>query len=183
MSNVDSDVKDNCIGEMRFLKAFSYFMLTRAYGEIPLFSTQESFTVISVPAGIDADAIVAYTFTRSAAAAPFDACPSTNFESVLLNSRSMAPCSSPSPARRRIISAYTSLMAARGLFSDSKAATYAENIIEGQYGNYSLLPYDNLWKRGFYNKTEHMFMLCSVSGDEKYGTHIHRYFSGQQDGR
>lgn len=36
MQNVDADYKNNAIGEMKFQKAFAYFLLVRAYGEIPL---------------------------------------------------------------------------------------------------------------------------------------------------
>lgn len=37
MENVTLDYKQNVLGEMYFLKAHSYFMLVRLYGEIPLF--------------------------------------------------------------------------------------------------------------------------------------------------
>ena len=47
---------------MRFLKAFSYFMLTRAYGEIPLFSTQESVAVMN-----DGEPVPAASYPHTAA--------------------------------------------------------------------------------------------------------------------
>lgn len=229
MSNVDSDVKDNCIGEMRFLKAFSYFMLTRAYGEIPLFSTQESVAVMNdgeslnkpraaikdvyaeiirllagegeehgaidllfsntdskfveghASKGAAAALLVKVYATMASASMP------AGTEITVKTGEAYHYDASGVKAPTSIVNRTFAKTAVAGYDFDwqecyTKAATYAENIIEGQYGNYSLLPYDNLWKRGFYNKTEHMFMLCSVSGDEKYGTHIHRYFSGQQDG-
>lgn len=39
MSSVDTDYKNNAIGEMEFQKAFCYFMLVRAYGAVPYFDT------------------------------------------------------------------------------------------------------------------------------------------------
>lgn len=37
ITGADEKVKRNALGELYFQKAFSYFLLTRAYGEIPLF--------------------------------------------------------------------------------------------------------------------------------------------------
>lgn len=36
MENVEESYKNNALGEMKFQKAFAYFLLVRAYGEIPL---------------------------------------------------------------------------------------------------------------------------------------------------
>lgn len=52
--------------------------------------------------------------------------------------------------------------------------------MDGKYGSYDLLPYDELWKRSNYNKTEHMFMLQTLNNDEEYGNTIHRWFSGTE---
>ena len=54
-------------------------------------------------------------------------------------------------------------------------------VMDGKYGSYDLLPYDELWKRSNYNKTEHMFMLQTLNNDEEYGNTIHRWFSGTEN--
>lgn len=38
MSNVTEEHKNNCLGECYFLKAWAYFYLVRAYGDIPIYS-------------------------------------------------------------------------------------------------------------------------------------------------
>ena len=43
MQNVDKDYKNNCLGELRFQRAFAYFLLVRAYGAIPLQPETEVF--------------------------------------------------------------------------------------------------------------------------------------------
>lgn len=63
----------------------------------------------------------------------------------------------------------------------TKAAQYAKDVMDGKYGSYDLLPYDELWKRSNYNKTEHMFMLQTLNNDEEYGNTIHRWFSGTEN--
>lgn len=37
MKNISSEHKNNALGELHFLKGFAYFMLVKAYGDIPLF--------------------------------------------------------------------------------------------------------------------------------------------------
>ena len=38
ITGADEKVKANAIGELKFNKAFAYFMLTKAYGDIPMFN-------------------------------------------------------------------------------------------------------------------------------------------------
>ena len=42
MQNISDDVKNNAIGEVKFQKAFAYFLLVRAYGAIPIQSESET---------------------------------------------------------------------------------------------------------------------------------------------
>lgn len=44
-SEADEAVRNNALGELMFNKAFAYFMLTKAYGEIPLFDVALSAKV------------------------------------------------------------------------------------------------------------------------------------------
>ena len=43
MTNITDKQRDNAIGELRFQKAFAYFLLVRAYGDIPIQPETESF--------------------------------------------------------------------------------------------------------------------------------------------
>ena len=43
MKNISDDVKNNAIGELKFHKAMAYFLLVRAYGEVPIQPETEEF--------------------------------------------------------------------------------------------------------------------------------------------
>lgn len=43
MENISDEAKDNAIGELMFHRAFAYFLLVRAYGEVPLQPETEDF--------------------------------------------------------------------------------------------------------------------------------------------
>ena len=43
MKNISSAYKNNALGELRFQKAFAYFLLVRAYGEVPIQPETETF--------------------------------------------------------------------------------------------------------------------------------------------
>ena len=60
----------------------------------------------------------------------------------------------------------------------AKAALWAEKVIDGDYGFYALSDYDVLWKRTNRDASEFMWMVRSISGEEKYSSHIHTYYSG-----
>ena len=44
MKNVETSYKNNALGEMKFQKAFAYFLLVRAYGDIPLLNANVDMT-------------------------------------------------------------------------------------------------------------------------------------------
>ena len=44
MNNVEASYKNNALGEMKFQKAFAYFMMVRAYGDIPLLNADTDMT-------------------------------------------------------------------------------------------------------------------------------------------
>lgn len=229
MQNIEGDFKNNCIGEMRFLKAFSYFMLTRAFGEIPLCSLEESVNVmnagitlnrkrspikdvyaeiIRLLAGDGTDKGAIDLMYANTDAGWSEGHASKGAAAALLAKVYATMASGSIPAGEQIVvrtgEAYhynqDGVKAATGVVNRTftknaiagydfdwrecytKAIEYAQGIVNKEYGEYGLLPYDQLWKKAFANRTEHMFMLCSMSGDEKYGTVIHRYFSGQLDG-
>ena len=43
MENITDEYKANCIGELRFQRAFAYFLLVRAYGPVPIQPETENF--------------------------------------------------------------------------------------------------------------------------------------------
>ena len=228
MHDADESVKNNAIGEMRFMRAFSYFMLTRAYGEIPLISLEQSVGVmndgheLNQPRAAISDVYVeiirllegddnnegAIDLMYANTDSEFVEGHASKGAAAALLAKVYATMASASmPAGTEItirtgeayhyandIKVATSLVnktfqkqAVAGYDFDwqecyTKAADFAEKIIKQEYGTYGLLPYENLWKKSFANKTEHMFMLAGVSGNEIYGTSIHLYFSGQRDG-
>ena len=228
MKNPDENIKNNAIGEMRFIRAFSYFMLTRAYGEIPIISLEQSVGVMNDGVELNQPrSAIKDVYTEIIKLLEGNETEKGAIELMFDNNNSefveghaskgaaaallakvyatMASASMPVGTEINIrtgqayqysngIKVATTLVnkklnkkAVTGyVFSwqdcYTKAAYYAEKIIKQEYGSYDLLPYDDLWKKSFNNKIEHMFMLADVSGDEKYGTTIHLYFSGQQDG-
>ena len=228
MSKADEAVKNNGIGEMRFLKAFSYFMLTRAYGEIPLFSMEESVGVMEAGAernqprssisevyaeiirllapaedgqgaidllytNDDADFVEGRASKGAAAAllakvyATMGAASLPAGTEISVRTGQAYQYNSGKKVATTLVKKDFKKTAVAGYDFDweecyTQAAFYAEKLMNGDYGTYGLLPYANLWKRSSANKTEHIFMLGGVSGDEMYGTSIHRWFSGQQDG-
>jgi len=64
----------------------------------------------------------------------------------------------------------------------AKAAEWAKKVIDGEYGQYELCSYDDLWKRANRNASEFMFAIQSLNGDDKYRTQIHTAYSGYTSG-
>lgn len=77
--------------------------------------------------------------------------------------------------QKKAISGYESLNA---LALWQKAAEWAGKVIDGTYGIYELLPYENLWKKNFATASEFMFSVGSVSGDATYKMGIHSQYEG-----
>ena len=59
-----------------------------------------------------------------------------------------------------------------------KASDWAKRVIDGEYGSYDLLAYDQLWKKASCNAPEFMFSLCTVSGDATYKVSVHSQYEG-----
>lgn len=228
MKAVDPDFKNNCIGEMMFLKAFSYFMLTRAYGELPMLTLQESVAVMNEGATLnrerssikdvysqiimllagDDNTMGAIDLMYDNTNPDFSEGHASKGAAAALLAKVYATMASASMPSGEQITVRTGesyhysdgIKTATGVVSRKfykstvagydfdwkecyvKAKEYARKLVDGEYGKYDLLPYDNLWKRSFANRTEHIFMLCAMNGDEKYGHPIHQWYSGQQEG-
>jgi len=77
--------------------------------------------------------------------------------------------------KKQAVSGYES-MNSESLYQ--KAADWAEKVINGNYGSYELLNYENLWKKSYATAPEFMFSVGSVSGDATYKMGIHSQYEG-----
>ena len=60
----------------------------------------------------------------------------------------------------------------------AKCAEWCRRLIEGSYGSYELLSYDQLWKKAYATASEFMFSVGSVSGDATYKIGVHSQYEG-----
>lgn len=90
------------------------------------------------------------------------------------DSREYAPLQSLT-FQKQTVSGYES-MDSQSLYQLS--ADWAAKVIDGTYGSYQLLEYDNLWKKSSATASEFMFSVGSVSGDATYKTAIHSQYEG-----
>ena len=212
MTNISDDVKNNAIGEMKFLRGFAYFMMVRAYGPLPI-QPEEETTDYNQPrqsvetvyayiaknleeaarmmykntdsryqtghasAGSAAGLLAKVYATQAAAAMP------VGTELVVRtgkayeaqgDDRAYAPLQTYTFSKRAV-SGYEN-MDAQALYA--KAAEWAKKVIDGEYGNYTLLAYDQLWKKANCNAPEFMFSLQTVSGDATYKVSVHSQYEG-----
>jgi len=222
MKNPSEEVKNNAIGEMLFQKAFSYYIMVRAFGPLPYYDSdvnngaefykpREEVAVIyahitdmlkraipmlytidnpnwragHVNAGSAAGLLAKVYATMGSASLP---------EGTEISIRTGAPYETKtnvSGDEIKVCRVPESLTIKKNLVAgfekmDSKAcydsaAYYAKQVIDGKYGIYSLLSYDELWKKSNRNASEFMWGVQSLSGDSKYCTHVHTYFSGYKE--
>lgn len=212
MQNVSDAAKWNAVGEMKFQKAFAYFLLVRAYGEIPIQpedangdknqprqpiatvykyitdqleeavelmykNTDAAYQTGHVNAG-SAAGLLAKVYATQASAAMH-----AGTEVVIRtgaayqgsgDNKQYAPLQTIT-LHKRAITGYTE-MDAQALYT--KAAIWAERVVEGYYGAYTLLPYQQLWKRASATASEFMFSIGTVSGDATYKTAVHTQYEG-----
>ncbi len=212
MNNLTEEVKNNAIGEMKFLRGFAYFLLVRAYGAIPIQSeeattdydqarqsvatvyqyivnnleqaatllyknTNSHYQSGHAAAGAAAGLLAKVYATQAAAAMP------AGTEIVVRtgpaysgsgDERTYAPLQSKI-FQKMVVSGYED-MDAQALYT--KAAEWSKRVISGEYGEYDLLSYDQLWKKSSCNASEFMFSLCTVSGDATYKVSVHSQYEG-----
>ena len=212
MSNLTEEACNNALGELRFLRAFGYFLLVRAYGDIPLQPEEETSAydqprqpvaqvydyIISnleqaaalmykntdaayqrghVSAGSAAGLLAKVYATAAAAAMP---------AGTEVTVRTGAPYSGTDDNRtyaplqtmtfsKQAVSGYEAIDA-KAYYA--KAAEWARRVIDGEYGSYELLSYDQLWKKESRHASEFMFSLQTVSGDATYKVSVHQQYEG-----
>lgn len=214
MKNVSDRYRQNVLGELYFLKAYSYFLLVRAFGEVPIRTqtitvsketnvprqpvtkvyehiislltdaekmmyknTDKEFVEGRASAGAAASLLAKVYATMAAGAMPAgnevivkSGTPFTmnGTQKVYTNPQSMT-------FKKKQVKGYESIdyIAYYKLARDK-----AKQVIDGEYGAYDLLPYDQLWKRESKNKVEHIWNLQTVSGDPKYGMTFAQGYAG-----
>lgn len=57
----------------------------------------------------------------------------------------------------------------------------AWQVMQGEYGHYDLLSYDQLWSQAYKNKTEHIWSIQAKSGDVQYGLGLSLYYTGTEN--
>ncbi|MBQ9671741.1 MAG: RagB/SusD family nutrient uptake outer membrane protein [Prevotella sp.] len=213
MASVDEAVKNNGIGEVKFQKAFAYFMLVRAYGEVPIQPETAEFdknqprqSVADVYAYITTQleeaAALMYKNTDNAyqkghvcagSAAGLLAKVYATMASAALPAgtqvvvRTGAPYYTDANGERQyadLVSKTIQKKTVKGYEQmDSKtlytkAKDWADRVLTGKYGDYELLPYNQLWKKSFATASEFMFSVGSVSGDATYKIMVHSQYEG-----
>lgn len=205
--------RDNALGELYFQKAFAYFMLVRAYGPIPVFTTDVShgntyyeprrpvaevydhiidlltqaqelmynrdnsnYKAGHVCAGSAAGLLAKVYATMASAAMPAGTELIVRTGPAYENGKYRAP--EPKTFGKKAVAGYEE-MDSQALYE--KAAYWAKRVIDGEYGGYTLLAYDDLWSRSHRNDSEFMWGIQSTNGDETYCMHIHTYYSGYYD--
>ncbi|MBQ7191267.1 MAG: RagB/SusD family nutrient uptake outer membrane protein [Paludibacteraceae bacterium] len=213
MENIPAHYKNNCIGELRFQRAFAYFLLVRAYGDIPIQPETEEFDrnqprrkvtevydyIISdldlasrllykntdsnyelghVSAGSAAGLLAKVYATEAACAMPAG-------EEVVV--RTGAPYTTDGNGNRRYADLKTVTLQKKVVAGYERldymqlwqqAADWAEAVMDGTFGTYTLLDYDNLWKKAYSLESEFLFSIGTVSGDATYKTSVHTQYEG-----
>ena len=213
MKNITDKERNNAIGELRFQKAFAYFLLVRAYGDVPIQPETESFDrnqprkpvtevydyIIAqlesatrllykntddayqtghVNAGSAAGLLAKVYATEGACAmpagtevtirtgAPYTTDASGNKQYAPLQTRTLY---------KQAVAGYESLDPMQ-LYQ--QAADWAEAVVNGTFGSYTLSDYNLLWTKANANASEFLFSIGSVSGDATYKNSVHTQYEG-----
>ncbi|MGN1246962.1 MAG: RagB/SusD family nutrient uptake outer membrane protein [Paludibacteraceae bacterium] len=215
MQNISAEVRNNAIGECRFHKALAYFLLVRAYGDIPLLEDPNSANIEdkSQPRQPIAavyqeictlleDASKRLYKNTHANYQPGHVCAGSAAGLLAKVYATMASAAMPegTPVVVRTGAAYTDLNGEKTFaplvsLTLSKqtvagyeqmdytkyyrlASEYAKALMDGEYGDHTLLPYDQLWLRANACASEFLFSVGSVSGDAVYKNSVHTLYEG-----
>lgn len=216
MEKVSAATKNNAIGELKFMKAFAYFLVVRAYGDCPIQPEEETadynqprqpvtavydyiiknleeaaalmykntdagFQKGHANAGSAAGLLAKVYATMASAAMPEGTEITVRTGPAYTgtsSSRKYAPLQNVVLKKTAVVG-YTDFDAVT-LYG--KAAEWAKQVIDGNYGTYELLSYENLWKKSYATSSEFMFSVGSVSGDATYKNAVHSQYEGYKTG-
>lgn len=206
MQNTSEAAKNNALGQLYFLKAYSYFMLVRAFGPIPIRdhtinsgkvdlhqprqsvdsvynyiihllqmgesmmykNTDSRFVLGQASAGAAASLLAKVYLTMASGALPsgeeVDVRGGKAFQVV--NGEKIY--TSPVVIRHKTtqLAGYDAIDAKKYF---ALARDKAKEVMDGVYGSYDLLPYDDLWLITQRNKVEHIWSLQTISDNDIYG--------------
>lgn len=212
MNNITDAVKNNAIGEVKFHKAFAYFLLVRAYGPVPVQpevdtsdknqprqsvdsvytyiinnlqdaaymmykNTDQAYQAGHVNAGSAAGLLAKVYATMAAAAMPAGTQITVRTGGAYDgdgDDKAYAPLRSMTFSKRAV-SGYEN-MDSHELYT--LAAQWAHDVITGEYGDYELLPYNQLWLKSSCTASEFMFSVASADGNDTYSTQVHTQYAG-----
>lgn len=215
MSNLSDKHRDNVLGELSFLKAFSYFYLVRAFGELPIRktsinealeeaeqprrsieevyeyiisllldaekmmykNTESGFVEGHASAGAAASLLAKVYATIGSAAMP-------EGNQIIVRGGKPFMVSGSAKIYTNPVDRSFSKHQVKGYENFDHKAYYklamdkAAQIINGEFGSYDLLPFDDLWKQSNKNKIEHIWSHQALSGDDVFGVTYSRAYSG-----
>lgn len=216
MENIDQEKKDNFIGELETLKAWSYFQLVRAFGPVPVRKQSISETsernvprsdVTDVYAYIiellldsedkcykntDADYVIGHV-SAGTAAGLLAKVYATMASGSIEDGTSIWVYGGKPYSEEGGIKAYTepqrltySTNRLSGYDFDSKeyyelAYKKAEQVINGEYGQYSLAPFSQLWKKDQISCPEYLWILEPDNSDTRYCEYYSYHLCGIED--
>lgn len=143
--NADFSSREALIGEARFLRALYYFDMVRVWGDVPLVIT---------PLGIDE----AYALGRTPASQVYD---------QIVEDLVYAASNLPAKSNERFVGAATSDAANTLLgkvYLTRGMKTEAAQVLQQVYGNFSLVPYADLWDLTKKNNASSIFEIQYKGG-------------------
>ncbi len=217
MENITDEYKANCIGELRFQRAFAYFLLVRAYGPVPIQPETENFDksqprrpvtevydyIIAdlekacrqlyhntnndyqaghVNAGSAAGLLAKVYATMAAAAMPAGTEVIVRTGKAYTTDGSGNKTYAPLQTKSLYKQAVTGYESLDPMQLYQQAADWAAAVLDGTYGNYQLLEYDQLWTKANATASEFLFSIGTVSGDATYKTSVHTQYEGYMTG-
>jgi len=213
MQNMSTEHKDNVKGELFFTKAFAYFLLVRAYGEVPIYlksvnegedynqprqsvkavyehiislltdardlmykNTDAKFVEGRASAGAAASLLAKVYVTIGSASLPSGEVIVRGGKPYdIVDNVQVRTLPSPQTFNKQQVKGYEE-------FNSNEYFGYARDlandVINGQYGTYDLLPFADMWTQASKNKTEHIWSVQSLMGDVDLGNHLCRDFCG-----
>ncbi|MBR0195626.1 MAG: RagB/SusD family nutrient uptake outer membrane protein [Paludibacteraceae bacterium] len=213
MKNITDKEKNNAIGELRFQKAFAYFLLVRAYGAVPIQpetenfdrnqprkpvtevydyiiaqlesatrllykNTDDAYQTGHVNAGSAAGLLAKVYATEAACAMPAGTEVTIRtgapYTSDISGNKQYAPLQTQT-LYKQTVAGYESLDPMQ-LYQ--QAADWAEAVVNGTFGSYTLSDYNLLWTKANANASEFLFSIGSVSGDATYKNSVHTQYEG-----
>lgn len=213
MQNTTERHKNNVLGELYFTKAFAYFLLVRAYGDIPLFmtsvnqgadrnqprqpikkvyehiislltdakemmykNTDKEFVAGRASAGAAASLLAKVYVTVASASLPSgDVIVRGGKPYNMVDNVQVRTLPTPQTFHKQQVKGYEEFNA-KEYFKNAR--DLAKEIIEGIYGSYDLLPFQDMWTQASKNKIEHIWSVQSLMGDADLGNHLCRDFCG-----